>query len=258
MEVHPPDHPIHTMKDFLIHMATIVLGLLIALGLEESVKAYERHETHTKLKERIRKEAKSNVELLNRNLTTRLPDQRWIHSVILTLIKAKPENGVFKIRLPIGSPGVSIFDTVELPSRGVWTVAKTNGEVALLGLDEAKAYNRLDFAGERYLAVSDLYSVAENDAYGLEERMQISLEPGELLTLSPAQRDEVLRLFAQLLGHLDKLNTRTANWAGAAKAIENDIDTYEGMNIYIKCAGQSVKKGDSIPPTPECTQYQPR
>lgn len=38
MEVHPPEHPIFTWKQFFSHMAVIVLGLLIAIGLEQTVE----------------------------------------------------------------------------------------------------------------------------------------------------------------------------------------------------------------------------
>lgn len=34
MEVHPPHEPIHSWRDFLLHLLTITIGLLIALGLE--------------------------------------------------------------------------------------------------------------------------------------------------------------------------------------------------------------------------------
>lgn len=38
LDVHPPHSPTHTWKDFLIHIATIVVGLLIAIGLEQTVE----------------------------------------------------------------------------------------------------------------------------------------------------------------------------------------------------------------------------
>jgi hypothetical protein len=45
MEVHPPEHPIFTWKQFFIHMATVCLGLLTALGLEQTVEyLHHRHE----------------------------------------------------------------------------------------------------------------------------------------------------------------------------------------------------------------------
>jgi hypothetical protein len=38
LDVHPPHHPVHAWKDFFIHIATIVVGLLIAVGLEQTVE----------------------------------------------------------------------------------------------------------------------------------------------------------------------------------------------------------------------------
>ncbi|MGI4827588.1 MAG: hypothetical protein ACRYFU_05275 [Janthinobacterium lividum] len=47
MEVHPPEHPIQSWRDFFVHIATIVVGLLIAIGLEQSVEWFHhRHLVH--------------------------------------------------------------------------------------------------------------------------------------------------------------------------------------------------------------------
>lgn len=34
LDVHPPHSPTQTYKDFFIHLATIVVGLLIGIGIE--------------------------------------------------------------------------------------------------------------------------------------------------------------------------------------------------------------------------------
>jgi hypothetical protein len=34
MEIHPSQGPIHSFKDFLFHLLTVVIGILIALSLE--------------------------------------------------------------------------------------------------------------------------------------------------------------------------------------------------------------------------------
>jgi hypothetical protein len=45
LDVHPPHESIHTWKDFSIHIATIVVGLLIAIGLEQTVEHFHhRHQ----------------------------------------------------------------------------------------------------------------------------------------------------------------------------------------------------------------------
>lgn len=34
IEVHPPEEKFHGIRDFLVHLSTITIGLLIVLGLE--------------------------------------------------------------------------------------------------------------------------------------------------------------------------------------------------------------------------------
>ncbi len=44
MDVQPPQQPIHSVKDFLLHLLTITVGLLIALALEAAVQhLHHRH-----------------------------------------------------------------------------------------------------------------------------------------------------------------------------------------------------------------------
>ena len=39
LDVHAPEHGIHGVRDFFVHLLTISVGLLIAVGLEASVEA---------------------------------------------------------------------------------------------------------------------------------------------------------------------------------------------------------------------------
>ena len=44
LDVHAPHQTVHTWKDFLIHIAAITIGLLMALGLESTVEwLHHRH-----------------------------------------------------------------------------------------------------------------------------------------------------------------------------------------------------------------------
>ena len=45
IEVHPPHENVHTWRQFLIHIAAITIGLLIAIGLEQTVEYFHhRHQ----------------------------------------------------------------------------------------------------------------------------------------------------------------------------------------------------------------------
>jgi hypothetical protein len=47
LDVHPAHHAASTWRDFFIHIATIVIGLLIAVGLEQTVEYFHhRHQLH--------------------------------------------------------------------------------------------------------------------------------------------------------------------------------------------------------------------
>lgn len=47
LDVHPPHERIHGLRDFLLHLLTITIGLLIALGLEGCVEwRHHRHLAH--------------------------------------------------------------------------------------------------------------------------------------------------------------------------------------------------------------------
>jgi hypothetical protein len=37
MDIHPPEHPIRSVRDFLVQMFTVTCGIIIALGLEALV-----------------------------------------------------------------------------------------------------------------------------------------------------------------------------------------------------------------------------
>jgi hypothetical protein len=56
LDVHPPREALHTWKGFFIHIATIVVGLFIAVALEQSVEAIIRHHEAASLREDLSQE----------------------------------------------------------------------------------------------------------------------------------------------------------------------------------------------------------
>lgn len=63
LDVHPPDHKLQGVRDFVIHLLTITAGLLIAIALEQSVEAmhhrHQRKEAEALIREEIRENQKS-------------------------------------------------------------------------------------------------------------------------------------------------------------------------------------------------------
>ena len=60
MEIHPPEKPIHTVKDFLLQLTTITAGILIALSLEGTIKWSHHRALVGEAKENLRQEILAN------------------------------------------------------------------------------------------------------------------------------------------------------------------------------------------------------
>jgi hypothetical protein len=68
IDVHPPHESVHTWKDFFIHIATIVIGLIIAVGLEQTVEFFHHRHSAADARASIQEETSDNLEVLHYNL----------------------------------------------------------------------------------------------------------------------------------------------------------------------------------------------
>jgi len=68
LDIHAPHQTVHTWKDFLIHIAAITIGLLMALGLESTVEwLHHRHQAQQAL-ELLRQELEQNRKVLKADM----------------------------------------------------------------------------------------------------------------------------------------------------------------------------------------------
>ncbi|MGA6982902.1 MAG: hypothetical protein WCC95_04255 [Candidatus Sulfotelmatobacter sp.] len=68
LDVHPPHEATHTWQDFFIHIATIIIGLLIAIGLEQTVELLHHRHEREDARERLIEEIKDNAEVTRDNV----------------------------------------------------------------------------------------------------------------------------------------------------------------------------------------------
>ena len=61
LDVHPAHHAASTWRDFFIHIATIVIGLLIAIGLEQTVEYFHHRNQVEETRAALRVERQVNV-----------------------------------------------------------------------------------------------------------------------------------------------------------------------------------------------------
>ncbi|HEX3968656.1 MAG TPA: hypothetical protein VHW70_11870 [Edaphobacter sp.] len=145
LDVHPAHHAATTWRDFFVHIATIVLGLIIAIGLEQTVEFFHHGDQRDHLQMDLHNEAAQNLQIIARDL--RMQDlEPWFDQAMR---EATPAGQPGKLRLTLAAPpclpgsvgtaAVRYF----APSQAVWATAKEAGLVPLLPVDQARMQARL-------------------------------------------------------------------------------------------------------------------
>src|ERR1700678_2096583 len=62
LDVHPAHHAANSWKEFFVHIATIVLGLLIAVGLEQTVEYVHHRRELSEARKALSEEKAVNIE----------------------------------------------------------------------------------------------------------------------------------------------------------------------------------------------------
>jgi hypothetical protein len=122
LDVHPPHPPTHTRRAVHIHIATIVVGLLIAIGLEQIVEFFHhRHQLH-EAREAIHAELEVNTQLLDEILSTTQDAQSAMQRNTQLLQAARPDDTTptAALEYPWGIP---------YPRSNAWQDAKASGAV---------------------------------------------------------------------------------------------------------------------------------
>jgi hypothetical protein len=185
LDVHPAHHAATTWRDFFIHIATIVLGLLIAIGLEQTVERIHQHYELRETREALEQERKANEKDWSGNES----DWREVfvalknNLTVLEYIRQHP--GVPQTALP----GELRWDQGPLIwKHAVWDAAQQKGVVQLMPLEEANAY-------EQYYSLMTMMSQQSLEAWdAINDAARFNLLDPDPTHLSPQQLDRVIQL----------------------------------------------------------------
>jgi len=211
LDVHPPHAPTHTWRDFLIHIATIVVGLLIAVGLEQTVEAIHHHHEREQFQQRMDATIETNLKLDQRDLR-QLATMRAALLELRAAIAARRSGEPLAVEPPLTDRRMGT--EIRLASLAPYEAAQANGVVALLPGDQIGLYNRValqrgilhDTLVLWYRDILAFESFNERfvDSRGAYEMASIATN-AELARLSPSELTEELGLVAMLIKEDDVL-----------------------------------------------------
>ena len=148
LDVHPPHEKMHGFKDFLLHLLTITIGLLIALGLEGYAEHWKQRalkkDADTKLRQEIRDNAQEIALVHNATASEQANLKR-----IVDFLSARKKNEPYdtrQIRLD--------FTLGDLKSAS-WKTAAATGALGFMKYDQVQRYSAVYQLQDKYSALQD-------------------------------------------------------------------------------------------------------
>ena len=181
LDVHPAPHAAHSWREFFIHIATIVLGLCIAVGLEQTVEYFHhRHQLHP-LQEALQKSGEANADYMKDNIAMVQSVMDWAMGQAAALEHAGPTGALTLRRMPVAE--------LYAPDTGVWLAAKANGQAGLLSAAEQNWLEDLDVLERaRYMSPTPALSVNSRPRMPLWISPSSVMQPRLLPAISTSPR----------------------------------------------------------------------
>jgi hypothetical protein len=170
-----------------VHIATIVLGLLIAVGLEQTVEYFHRRHEAREARENIQQEMATNLPILQFDQQEADADQRQFGKD-LDLLESGASDAVVLHNLEFGGIGTR-------PHDAAWDAAKVNGSLALIPPGEIAGASYY-YESEEELTPTVFAFFA--DIYTAEALLDHARTAGKL---TASERQQLLSLTVSAMGH---------------------------------------------------------
>ncbi len=201
MEVHAPDHPIHTWRDFFIHIATITIGLLIAIGLEQTVELIHHRHMVKEARENIRHELEINEKQARQNIGYVNTDSAAMQANIETTWVFNDLSRAHKAHL-------SFEFTWSSFNEAAWTSARDSGALTWMAPDEvqryADAYNQQTIVNKEAVELFTHQVTLAAPVFANKEDQPLPDQDLHALRIGCAETYMKLTTLAQIIQQLDQ------------------------------------------------------
>jgi hypothetical protein len=228
IDIHPPQHAPMTKRDFFIHLFIVVLGIVIAIGLEQTVEVIHHARERRALIEDFHHECADNLKVFDLDLSLVRQNIDWERSSLAILRNATPQGGTITVTLAL-RPNRGLH----APSRSVWSVAKSSGKVELLPENLAEIFDRVDAEGGHFNDLVQASVADQKRIANFEQRIGSRLGTSPDIRLTSGQRDDVVGLIDSILVQDEQYQVWLASWQGASQSVLDDVQSRDAMDSYI-------------------------
>ena len=213
-EVHVPHGSVHGWRDFLVHIGTIAVGLLLALALEQAVLAVHHHQQRQEIEQQMRLVLNWDLQLNQKNFQ-QLDGFRAYHIELKAAINSRLHGGPRLPQPPLSDARSRTF--IRYPNLAPYEVAKQNGTVGLLPTMRLRQYARLALVRDYLLVDRISFTAALEELEAFQKRytdyrgtitMGAQSTTPELDRLSPAELAEYQGILGRVIAQTDLFYAR--------------------------------------------------
>jgi len=136
LDVHPAHHAASTWREFFIHIATIAIGLLLAVGLEQTVEYVHHRRELTEVRRELAEEKRANIEVFRHGTASFRESGVYLKDYLATLRRSIKDPAV-----PL--PALQVPVDFVFCQYTVWTTAQRDGSLTLMPAVEQSANDRM-------------------------------------------------------------------------------------------------------------------
>ena len=223
LEVHPPHSSTHSWRDFFIHIGTIAVGLLLALGLEQGVEAIHRHRERVRLLADLREESTVRAKQIQQLDRSTLVTEKWLSSVLRAALDARSSAGTVSFTIPARPDEPAAGDV--RPANAVWAAARSSGLMNVLSREEIETWEHADYSAELVQRDFEASQAAFRSFGAVCEHLGASFRAGARVQTTSAGRDEFTRALGVVIVSLQVVRDEGgANVDAAESASDGDAD----------------------------------
>ncbi len=200
LDVHPPHKAIHGTGEFLLHLFTITIGLLIAVGIEGAVERHHHTDLAKEAQEVLNGEIRKNEASVTDALNGIARERRQMQSNLDSIARVQSDPKA-DANIDVSYSSVGLEETA-------WHTAQATDAIAYMPYDKAEKYSSIYNAVHGFLDAQDRLAEDEAQFLGTIHRYRIGKDK-----MSRQAADEMAERLGISEGHL-------LNLAIAARVLE--------------------------------------
>jgi len=196
VDVHPPHEPIRSWKDFLLHLLTITICLLIALALEAAVEALHHRHMVRDARENLAREMQANRRIYAQNLVSIRVDLDRLRGDVAVLRELRAGKVSEHLEMHWGFDWNSFGDSA-------WRTARDLGAVPYMPPELIEQYSGV--YGQQQFVNEAGASILFDEAKAAAPLL-IAADPHDLRQLTPVDVQSMLLAAVELEARLIQLD----------------------------------------------------